>query len=135
MKSKLLFAVAVLPLLGAAATTTSGLLPSGTTDNPLTRHALGAASRYTLCGSVEERLAAGSYLYLRVRDATGARHWVATLRATASDASEVEVKVMARAEQFSSRRLDRDFTPLHFGAVSSATSCRTESIPSKEPNP
>lgn len=129
MRRKLLMTVLVLAMLGAGTALSS--LPSGTGGNPLTRHALDAASRYTLRGRVEERLAAGSYLYLRVRDASGGGHWVATLRSTAPAADEVEVRVMARSERFTSRRLGRDFAPLHFGAVSGASSRRTP----QEPNP
>jgi hypothetical protein len=131
MKHKLLLTIVTLPLLGAA----TQLVPADAGGNPLTRYGLGAASRYTLCGQVEERLPAGSYLYLRVREATGDSHWVATLRSTAAATHQVEVKVMARAEHFASRRLGRDFAPLHFGAVSGVTSCRTESTPSQESNP
>ncbi|MCP3143740.1 hypothetical protein [Pyxidicoccus xibeiensis] len=135
MQRKLLLAVTVLGMLAAGTALSFHPGPSGDGGNPLTRHALDAASHYTLCGRVEERLPAGSYLYLHVRDARGAGHWVATLRATSPAADEVEVRVMARSERFSSRRLGRDFTPLHFGAVSGATSCRTHSTPNREPNP
>ena len=129
MRSKLLMAVLVLGMLGGGTALSS--LPADAGGNPLHRHALDAASRYTLRGHVEERLPAGSYLYLRVRDTSGASHWVATLRSTAPAADEVDVRVMARSERFSSRRLGRDFAPLHFGAVSGAPSRRTP----QEPNP
>ncbi|WP_164018606.1 hypothetical protein [Pyxidicoccus trucidator] len=135
MQRKLLLTVTVVGMLGAGTALSFHPLSSGSRDNPLTRYALDAASHYTLCGHVEERLPAGSYLYLLVRDATGAGHWVATLRSTASAADAVQVRVMARSEHFSSRRLGRDFAPLHFGAVSGATSCRPESHPHQESNP
>jgi hypothetical protein len=133
MPSKLLMTVTAVGMLGAGTALSFHPVPSGNGGNPLTRYALDTASRYTLCGRVEERLPAGSYLYLHVRDAEGTGHWVATLRATAPAADEVEVKVMARSERFASPRLQRDFAPLHFGAVSGATSCRTSST--QESNP
>lgn len=133
MQSKLLMAVTTVGMLAAGTALSFHPVTSGGGGNPLTRYALDAASHYTLCGRVEERLPAGSYLYLHVRDASGTGHWVATLRATASAADEVEVKVMARSERFASPRLQRDFAPLHFGAVSGATSCRPPSTPESNP--
>jgi hypothetical protein len=133
MKRKLLLTLAALGMLGAL---TTAFGPARAGGNPLTRYALEASARYALCGQVEERVQAGSYLYLRVRDAAGATHWVATLRATASRASEVEVRVMARAERFTSPKLGRQFAPLLFGAVSASTSCRPESThPTQESQP
>ncbi|HEX8703683.1 MAG TPA: hypothetical protein VF815_32905 [Myxococcaceae bacterium] len=133
MKRKLLLTLTALAVLG---TLTAAFRPASAGGNPLTRYALDAASRYTLCGHVEERIQAGSYLYLRVRDdATGATHWVATLRATASSASPVQVRVMARAERFTSPKLGRDFAPLLFGAVSEPSSCRSQSPLTLESQP
>jgi hypothetical protein len=83
------------------------------------RYALGQSARFGFTGHVEERLSAGSYLYLRVRDAAGAGHWVATLTSTASATDDVDVQIFARAEDFHSRRLGRDFSPLLFGTVRS----------------
>jgi hypothetical protein len=85
--------------------------------NPLSRY--GLAEPTLLHGQVLERVAAGSYLYLRLRDDSGLEHWVATLRATASSADDVNVTVVARAPSFTSKRLARVFEPLLFGAVSS----------------
>ncbi|MDY7226576.1 hypothetical protein [Hyalangium rubrum] len=95
-------------------------------SNPLVRYSLSSAARYTMCGHVEERLPAGSYLYLRVRDDEGAQHWVATLRSTAPSTPEVSVRVLARAENFPSARLHRSFAPLLFGAVSESSPCRPQ---------
>lgn len=87
---------------------------SGT--NPLAEYSLAEPSR--LRGQVLERVPAGSYLYLRLRDDSGLEHWVATLRATASSTDDVTVTVVARAPSFTSKRLARVFEPLLFGAVS-----------------
>ncbi|EPX61855.1 hypothetical protein D187_010474 [Cystobacter fuscus DSM 2262] len=91
-------------------------------DNPLSRHALAPSDQMRLTGFVEERLPAGSYLYLRVRTPDGSRHWVATLSTAASRESAVQVQVFARADDFHSRRLGRDFSPLLFGSVQAAPS-------------
>ncbi|WP_224371741.1 hypothetical protein [Hyalangium versicolor] len=113
--------------LGGLVVLTAVASRSSTGSNPLVRYSLAAAARYTVCGHVEERLPAGSYLYLRVRDAAGVLHWVATLRSSAVGTPEVSVRVLARAESFTSARLGRSFTPLLFGAVSEPSSCRPES--------
>lgn len=86
--------------------------------NPLVTHALTRPE--LLVGHVVERLPAGSYLYLRVIDAAGAPHWVATLRRMAPAGDDVRVTVFARAATFHSARLSRDFSPLSFGPVSPA---------------
>ncbi|MBM4778235.1 MAG: hypothetical protein GQE15_11090 [Archangiaceae bacterium] len=86
--------------------------------NPLVTHALTRPE--TLAGHVVERVPAGSYLYLRLVDAQGTAHWVATLRRTAPTGDDVRVTVFARAETFHSSRLSRDFSPLSFGPVSPA---------------
>lgn len=88
-------------------------------SNPLSEHRLTEPT--LLHGRVLERVPAGSYLYLRVRDDSGREHWVATLRATASSADDVDVTVVARAPSFTSKRLARVFEPLLFGAVSPTT--------------
>jgi hypothetical protein len=121
MKRTLLLMTA---LGGLGALIAVGSRSSSTGGNPLVHHSLAAAARYTVCGHVEERLPAGSYLYLRVRDEAGALHWVATLRSTAPSTPEVAVRVLARAETFASARLSRSFSPLLFGAVSEPSPCR-----------
>lgn len=68
-------------------------------------------------GVVEERLDAGSYQYLRVRDDLGAKRWVATLRRGASPAGRVSVHAFALADRFESKRVSHVFTPLSFGSV------------------
>jgi hypothetical protein len=108
----------VLLTAGFAAALT--LWPERSSGNPLVRYALEPSARFGFTGRIEERLPAGSYLYLRVRDPAGARHWVATLSSTASAADEVQVRILARSEDFHSKRLGRDFSPLLFGTVRSA---------------
>ncbi len=68
-------------------------------------------------GNVLERLSAGSYLYLKVHEASGAERWVATLKQTASTSNQVVVTVFGEAATFASPRLGRTFSPLSFGAV------------------
>jgi hypothetical protein len=107
-------------LLTAGLAAAHTVWPEAPSGNPLVRYALEPSARFGFSGRVEERLPAGSYLYLRVRDPAGARHWVATLTSTASAADEVQVRIFARSEDFHSKRLDRDFSPLLFGTVRSA---------------
>ncbi|MRG97493.1 hypothetical protein [Polyangium spumosum] len=111
--------LASLMMLAAGLAVAHAASPERPAENPLLRYALGPSAKFGFTGRVEERLSAGSYLYLRVRDAAGAGHWVATLTSTASAADDVDVRVFARAENFQSRRLGRDFSPLLFGAVRS----------------
>jgi len=94
--------------------------PSGSErQNPFAEHALAPAERGWVEGAVEETLRAGSYVYLRVRTSATASLWVASLAATTPSPApdRVRVLVLGRAEQFHSRRLARDFSPLAFGAV------------------
>jgi hypothetical protein len=95
----------------------AGVLCERPAINPLTL-AQPTDERFT--GQVEERLEAGSYLYLRVRDGHEER-WVATLRGTAAPSSTVAVHVFARSPRFQSRRLGRVFAPLSFGSVTTLT--------------
>ncbi len=67
---------------------------------------------------VDERLAAGSYTYVHLRDATGTERWLATLSATDPGATQVTVDVFARLDRFESPRLGRTFSPLSFGRLS-----------------
>lgn len=107
-------------LLTAGFAAAHTLWPERPSGNPLVHYGLEPSARFGFTGRVEERLPAGSYLYLRVRDPGGARHWVATLSSTASATDEVQVRVLARSEDFHSKRLGRDFSPLLFGTVRSA---------------
>jgi hypothetical protein len=116
-----------------ALTVTSGTLTwratRTTPKNPLETHALATAVH--VHGHVTERLHAGPYVYLQLTPPDGPPVWVASLRALASDAADVDVTAVARADTFPSRRLGRTFTPLLFGAVRAASS----PTPPPEPHP
>jgi hypothetical protein len=94
--------------------------PDASPSNPFAANALHKSQRFSFDARVEERMPAGGYLYLHVRDLTGATHWIATLRAFAPASDAVRVRVMARAEHFRSPRLGRDFSPLLFAALSAS---------------
>lgn len=87
--------------------------------NPLGTLALPLSSPQRLRALVRERIATGSYVYLRLADERGADTWFVTVRGRdeARDARCVEVTAYARAERFESARLARTFEPLLFGAV------------------
>jgi hypothetical protein len=97
----------------------SSASPTAVIQNPFAAHALEAEERVWLEGAVEETLPAGSYVYFRIRTDDAAPLWVATLAATAPTPplGRVRVLVLGRADQFHSRRLARDFSPLSFGLV------------------
>jgi hypothetical protein len=88
-------------------------------SNPYLQHALSSAARSWRDGEIVERLAAGPYLYLRLREAGGGSVWLVSLRATTPPSSRVRALVLGRAERFQSRRLAREFSPLLFAAVRS----------------
>ncbi|MDI1434600.1 hypothetical protein [Polyangium sorediatum] len=111
--------LAALMMLAAGLSAAHTISSERRVENPLVHYTLGPSARFGFTGHVEERLSAGSYLYLRVRDSAGARHWIATLTSTASAAEDVEVRIFARAEDFHSKRLGREFSPLLFGTVRS----------------
>jgi len=109
--------LAALLLLAAGALTGWRLLtPTAPHGNPLTQYALEDKDVFTVPARVLERVAAGSYLYVRL-EAGGREHWLATLRATAPDATLVRATVFARADRFHSARLRRDFDGLWFGVL------------------
>jgi hypothetical protein len=93
--------------------------------NYIAQYVLPSQSRFTIAGRIEERLPAGSYVYVRVRDAAGASHWIVTLGDGAPGLDQVEATVYARAESFRSRRLGRGFSPLLFGTVHAAAPSTT----------
>jgi len=95
--------------------------------NPLLQHSLPAQQQTWLEGAVEESLPAGSYVYLKVRAPDRPPVWVASLAITTPKTHHVRVLVLGRAEQFHSRRLARDFSPLLFGAVRAAADTPTPS--------
>jgi hypothetical protein len=90
--------------------------------NPLVAHALPPERQTWLEGAVDESIAAGSYVYLKLRVNAGPPVWVVSLGITTPAAHHVRVLVLGRAEHFTSRRLARDFSPLLFGAVRAADS-------------
>jgi len=89
-------------------------------NNPLVAHALPPERQTWLEGTVDESIAAGSYVYLKLRVHAGPPVWVVSLAITTPTAERVRVLVLGRAERFTSRRLARDFSPLLFGAVRAA---------------
>jgi hypothetical protein len=72
----------------------------------------------TVSGHVLERVGAGSYVYLRLVDGTGAERWLVTLSGPNAQRDELTATLYARSERFHSARVDRDFSPLHFASVS-----------------
>jgi hypothetical protein len=109
-------------LLAFAPTTVSHdpVLPqqrASTSPNPFVEHALPMRERRWLDGTVDQRLAAGPYVYLRLRESDGSEAWLVSLRATTPKEDRVRALVLGQAEHFHSSRLQRDFTPLFFAAV------------------
>ncbi len=102
----------------AGACSSAPISTSPSTSNPFAAHALAPEQRHWLEGAVEESLAAGSYVYVRVRTAEG-DVWVASLAATTPrpPPERARVLVVGSAERFHSRRLGRDFCPLAFGVI------------------
>jgi hypothetical protein len=97
--------------------------PASADSNPFAVHALPPERQGWLDGWVEDRLAAGSYVYLRVRTtAPDGVTWVASLAMTTPNRRHVRILVLGRAGRFHSRRLRRDFQPLLFGVVRAASS-------------
>jgi hypothetical protein len=70
--------------------------------------------------TVLERLPAGEYLYLRVRDEAGATPWLVTLAGAHALPDHLSVRTFGRLDRFHSPRLDRDFSPLLFTSVAPA---------------
>lgn len=83
--------------------------PLGTLDPP-------APGREQLTGTVVERLAAGRYHYLRVREANRDR-WIATMGTAADVGARVVVRSFGVRRDFHSPRLGRRFDELTFGSV------------------
>jgi hypothetical protein len=103
------------------------LTPCGSGDadgsapgNPFAAHALPAEQHAWRKGDVIERVSAGPYVYLRLRERDGRVIWLVSLRATTPTADHVRALVVGQAKRFHSRRLGRDFSPLAFAAVRSA---------------
>src|SRR5690349_7906350 len=89
-------------------------------DNPYVAHALPASQRSVREGEVIERVPAGPYVYLRLRERSGRSSWLVSLRATTPSADHVRAWIVGQADHFHSRRLSREFSPLAFAAVRGA---------------
>jgi hypothetical protein len=113
-RSKLLYAA----IAAAALAVGTGYAVAGdqAAPHPYAAFARDRSAWRRLTGTVEERLRAGPYVYLRVRTKTGDA-WVVTLHGTAAQAGAVRVTVVGEAASFDSARLGRTFAPLHFGIV------------------
>jgi hypothetical protein len=88
--------------------------------NPFAAHALPLALRTWREGEVIERVPAGPYVYLRLRESGGRTTWLASLRATTPPSHHVRALIVGEAAHFRSARLGREFSPLAFAAVRSA---------------
>lgn len=95
--------VAVTPVTGPAPTA-----------NPFA--ALAPADTSPWSGVVQERLAAGSYSYLAVREGDALR-WVAVMGPGQPPGTAVAVHALGMRKDFHSPRLDRDFDELVFATV------------------
>lgn len=91
------------------------------TQNPYSRYAVDETERSWLLGQVQQRIVAGHYVYLLLRPPGGETVWLVSLAATTPQAKQVRALVLGRAAHFHSPRLRRDFRPLLFAAVRSAT--------------
>ncbi|RYE87548.1 MAG: hypothetical protein EOO75_14330 [Myxococcales bacterium] len=103
-------------LVGGAAAARVRPAPAAS-GNPLAGLGPGSYERLELTGRVAERLAAGSYTYVRVVDGAGAARWVVTLGRLPPGADRVRVVTMAHVRDFASARLGRRFDDLFFGTV------------------
>lgn len=90
---------------------------SSASTNPFVEHALPSRERRWLHGTVDERLAAGPYVYLRLREPDGGETWLVSLKVTTPSQTRVRALVLGQADHFHSARLQRDFEPLLFAAV------------------
>lgn len=79
-------------------------------------HGLAEIDDTTWAGVVEERLEAGSYTYLAVRDASALR-WIAVMGPGEAPGRTVQVHALGVRNDFHSARLDRDFDELVFATV------------------
>jgi hypothetical protein len=88
--------------------------------NPLGTLVRDAIDARPIIGRVEERLRAGSYTYLALRDDDDAQHWAVTLGRGKAVGARVSVRSVGHRAQFYSPRLQRTFPELVFGIVSPA---------------
>jgi hypothetical protein len=114
--------LAALSGVAATAAATIGQLSGDKTSarGPLAEYGLGERQRFEVRGRVVERLRAGSYSYLRLKNGDKAERWVATMGAGQPPGAEVRVLIFGEAAKFASPRLSRTFQHLLFGMVSRA---------------
>ena len=103
--------------------------------NPFQAHALPSSERRWIEGEVVERLPAGPYTYLLLREPNGRSEWLAALRGLTPREPRVRALVLGRAEHFRSKRLGRAFNPLSFAAVRRAADSSTDLTLAKEIRP
>jgi hypothetical protein len=116
----MLYRIAILLACAGCAQPADRAAPSPA-GNPFQVHAVSGHERRWLDGRVLERIATGPYVYLRLRESSGRLAWLVSLRATTPADASVRALVVGRAERFQSRRLGREFSPLLFAAVRSAS--------------
>lgn len=76
--------------------------------------------RQTIAGRIEERIAAGSYVYLAVRDRDDALRWAVVMGSAPDAGADVVLTSMGKHARFHSPRLGREFDELHFAVLSPA---------------
>lgn len=103
--------------------------------NPFQANALPRSERRWVEGEVVERLPAGPYNYLLLREPDGRSQWLAALTGMTPCEPHVRALVLGRAEHFHSKRLGRDFSPLAFAAVRRAVQPSTDMTLAKEIRP
>ena len=103
--------------------------------NPFQAHALRSSERQWREGRVLERLPAGPYTYLLLREPSGRSEWLVSLRGLTPSESHVRALVVGRAERFHSKRLGRDFGPLSFAALRPTTEPSPKQTIAKEIRP
>ena len=108
---------------------------SASSSNPFQANALPHSERRWVEGEVVERLPAGPYNYLLLREADGRSQWLAALSGLTPRESRVRALVLGRAEHFHSKRLGRDFSPLAFAAVRRAAEPSNDLTLAKENRP
>lgn len=104
---------------------TAAAVVSKPAGSPLTGLETPTADARELSGVVAERLAAGSYSYLRIEGEQGS-HWIATTGPGAELGEHVRVRSMGTRHDFESPRLGRRFDELVFGFVEPGTTTATE---------
>lgn len=125
----------VLPAaLDAAPTPASGPTRATAASNPFQSHALASKDQHWIAGTVLERVTAGPYVYVRLREDTGDSAWLVSMKALTPSAAEVRALIVGRAEHFHSRRLDRDFRPLLFAAVRSNDTAKPKTPSDSRPS-